>query len=166
MSKNLVLIGFMGAGKSAVGRALAARLKQDFVDLDVVIEEREKRPIAQIFQDSTEAYFRQAEKAAVKEFCQKENQVIACGGGVVLDKGNMENLKQKGIIFYLKTDPEAILQRTKDYPHRPLLNAADPEKKIEELLIARRPFYEQADFIVDTSKKSIDQVVEEILKAI
>ncbi|MDP3143297.1 MAG: shikimate kinase [Candidatus Omnitrophota bacterium] len=166
MSKNLVLVGFMGVGKSAVGRVLAARLKKDFVDLDVVIEEREKRPIDRIFQDSGEAYFRQVEKTVVKEFSQKESQVIACGGGAVLDKGNIGNLKQGGIIFYLKADPEAILQRTKGHQHRPLLNVADPKKKVEELLMARRPFYEQADFIVDTSKQSVDQVVEEILRAI
>jgi len=166
MSKNLVLVGFMGAGKSVVGRALSARLKKAFVDTDEVIEAREGRQITEIFQHSGETYFRKVEKSIVEELSQKQDQVIACGGGVVLDKENVASLKQKGIIFYLKAEPEVILKRTKNYRHRPLLNVEDPKKKIEELLNARQPFYEQADFIIDTSRKSIDEVVEEILQKI
>jgi len=156
----------MGAGKTVVGQALANRLGLGFLDLDEVIEQREKRPIAQIFQESGEAYFRQLEKSLVTEFSRKENLVIACGGGVVLDQDNIINLKQKGIVVYLKAGPEVILERTKGYLYRPLLNVPDPKKKIEELLNFREPLYQQADFIVDTSMKDISQVVEEIIKII
>ena len=166
MQKNIVLIGFMGVGKTAVGQALSARLKRELVDLDGVIADSEGRPITRIFTESGEAYFRRLEKALVKENSQKENLIIACGGGVVLDKDNMVNLKRTGTVIYLKARPEVIFRRTKNYQHRPLLNVADPQKKIAELLVLREPFYAQADFTVDTSEKTIVQVVEEILKVI
>jgi shikimate kinase len=166
MQKNIVLVGFMGAGKSAVGQALAARLQRELVDLDEVIVERQGRPITQIFEELGEAYFRRLEKSLVKEISQKEGLIIACGGGVVLDKDNVDNLKRKGKVIYLQASPEVILKRTKNYPHRPLLNVADQQKKIAELLNLREPFYALADFTVDTSEKTIAQVVEEILKII
>lgn len=164
MQKNIVLVGFMGAGKSAVGQALAARLQRELVDLDEVIIERQGRPITRIFEESGEAYFRRLEKSLVKEISQRESLIIACGGGVVLDNDNVDNLKRKGKVIYLRASPEVILKRTKNYPHRPLLNVADQQKKIAELLSLREPFYALADFTVDTSDKTIAQVVEEILK--
>jgi len=164
MKKNIALVGFMGAGKSAVGKVLAKRLAMDFVDLDAAIEEKEKRSIAQIFEESGEPYFRRIEKEVVKEFSGKEGQVLACGGGVVMDEENMARLKQSANLVYLKTSPEIILKRTQSYQHRPLLNVPDPKKKIEELLKIREPFYARADFTVDTSDKEIREIVEEILK--
>lgn len=164
MQKNIVLVGFMGAGKTAVGKALAGRLNRHFSDLDDEIESSEKRLISAIFQESGEAAFREIEKKCVKYISKRKNLVIACGGGVVLDKENMENLQRNGIMIYLKASPEVIYERTKDYQHRPLLQVADAKKQITELLQVREPLYAQADFTVDTSEKTIIQVVEEILR--
>lgn len=166
MQKNIVLIGFMGSGKTAVGKALSRRLKRDFVDLDEVIVQSEGRAITEIFAQSGEAYFRQKEKARIKEFSLKSNLIISCGGGVVLVAENLENLKRGGTVIYLKAAPQVILARTRHSSHRPLLNVADPQKKIKKLLAAREPLYLQADIIVDTTRKSVSEVVEEIISKI
>jgi shikimate kinase len=166
MQKNIVLVGFMGAGKSAVGRELAARLKRELVDLDGLITQKEGRPITRIFSESGEPYFRRLEKSLVKEVSQRKNLIIACGGGVVLDKDNVDNLKHNGTIIYLKATPEVIFERTKGKGHRPLLNVDSPQKKIAELLKSREPFYCLADFTVDTCEKNIAQVSEEILSIV
>jgi shikimate kinase len=166
MNKNIALVGFMGSGKSVVGRALAERLSLNFADLDEVIEDREKRPITRIFEDSGEAYFRKLEKSLVKEFSSKSGLVIACGGGVVMDEENMAGLKRSGVIVYLKTDPKIIYARTKGKSHRPLLNVGNQEERIAGLLDKRRPFYEKADYTVDTSDKDVAGVVEDIIKII
>ncbi|MFC1594585.1 shikimate kinase, partial [Candidatus Omnitrophota bacterium] len=113
MDRNIALVGFMGAGKTAVGKLLANRLNRTFVDVDDVIEQRESRPISDIFSQDGEPYFRKIEKEATKEVALQPKRVIACGGGVVLDKENIANLKGTSTIIYLKTTPEVILKRTK-----------------------------------------------------
>lgn len=164
MKGNIVLVGFMGTGKSAVGQRLAERLNMRFVSTDELIEKQEGRPITEIFAKSGEPYFRKIEKEVVRRVSELDNVVIAAGGGVVLDEENMENLRKKGVIICLSATPEVIYQRTRDYNHRPLLNVPDPTKRIKELLDKRAPFYEKAEFSVDTSSLSIDDVVEEVLK--
>ncbi|MFC1704600.1 shikimate kinase [Candidatus Omnitrophota bacterium] len=166
MQKNIVLVGFMGAGKTAVGKELAKRLDLTFVDLDEVIEHKEGRRICDIFTHNGEPHFRRVEKEVTREVSQKLRQVIACGGGVVLDKENVANLKKTGIVIYLKASPAVILERTKAYAHRPLLNVEDPREKIKELLDFRRGFYEQADHTIDTSNATIEEVVARILEII
>lgn len=166
MQKNIVLIGFMGSGKTAVGRALGRQLKREFVDLDELIVKREGRAITEIFAKSGEACFRQKEIELVKEFSAQGNLIISCGGGVVLAKENLENLKRGGTLVFLKAAPKVILERTRNASQRPLLNVAEPEEKIKELLAAREPLYLQADFIVDTSHKSVPEVAQEIIKHI
>ncbi len=156
----------MGAGKSVTARKLAGILKRESVSTDEAIEEREKRPIPQIFKDSGEAYFRGVEKAIVAEFSQRNNLIIDCGGGVVLSQDNIDNLKQNGVMFYLKAAPEVVYERVKNEKHRPLLNVADPQAKIKELLDARQPLYAKAHYTIDTSRKTVDQVVDEILRVI
>lgn len=164
MKKNIALIGFMGAGKTVVGKILAQKLNLEFVDLDDLIEAKEKLAIVEIFSLKGEPYFRRIEKEVVKEASQKQGLVIACGGGAVLEKENLENLKRSANLIYLKAAPQVIFQRTKEYKHRPLLNVEAPKKKIEELLKLREPFYLKADYTIDTSDLSIDEVVSEILK--
>ncbi len=164
MSKNIVLIGFMGSGKSAVAKKLAQKLKLKFVDLDKAIEEKEQKPITEIFSQKGEGHFRRIEKDMVKEVSAKDAQVIACGGGVALDPENIANLRQQGSLIYLKASPEAIFNRTKGKKHRPLLNVGQPEKKIEELLKFREAFYAQADYTVETSNLSVEEVANEIIK--
>ncbi len=161
--KNIVLVGFMGAGKTAVGKTLAKLLKTKFVDLDEMIEEHESMPIAEIFATRGESYFRKAEKDIVKEASLFTGVVTGTGGGAVVDKENVVNLKSNGIIFYLAASPDKILERTKGHTHRPLLNVSDPKEKISELLAKRAEFYARADHRVDTDNLSVNEVAEKII---
>lgn len=159
---NIYLVGFMGTGKTVVGKELAARMKRDFIDLDEVIEKKEKRSIAEIFEKEAEPYFRRVEKKTLAEFSRKDNLIISCGGGIVKDEENIKRMKETGKIICLSAKPEIILKRTKGYKHRPLLNVAEPQKKIESLLSARGPFYARSDKTIDTSTLSVKEVVDRI----
>ena len=162
--RNLILVGFMGTGKSAVGKLLARRLNRSFVDLDRKIERDAGRPIPQIFAEGGEASFREREARAVKEAVELKNHVIATGGGVMLREENITLLKKCGRLICLTASADAILQRTlATLSSRPLLAGHEPRQRVEELLKLRAPFYAQADVTIDTSDKSVDQVVEEIL---
>ena len=160
---NIILVGFMGTGKSVVGKLLAKKLHIDFVELDKMIETREKMPIKDIFEKKGELYFRQVEKEVVKEAGLRKNIVISAGGGSIVDEDNFKNLKNSGTIICLKASPETIIKRTKDLKTRPLLNVPDPKKQIEELLKKREAYYNKADFNINTDKLNIEQVVEEII---
>ncbi len=166
MSKNIVLVGFMGAGKSSVAAGLAKTLKRKVVSTDASIVEREKRPITDIFRDSGEPYFRGIEQKVVAEVSKQSNLIVDCGGGVVLNQENVDNLKRGGTVFYLSATPEVIYERIKHERHRPLVNVDNPKAKIEELLNSRKSRYALADVTIDTSHKTVQQVVEEILKLI
>jgi len=154
----------MGTGKTAVGKKLAKKKKWQFVDLDELIELREKREISDIFAKEGEPYFRRLEKKILREVAEEKKFVVACGGGIVIDKDNIEIMKDTGAIVCLAATPEVIVKRTGGYTHRPLLNVKDPKKQIELLLKLRLPYYAQADKTIDTSKISIPEVVEKILK--
>lgn len=162
--KNIYLVGFMATGKTSVGKELAKRKKLQFIDLDELIEFKEKRTIADIFAKNGEPYFRRLEKAALKEASKEKNFVVACGGGIVLDKDNIRTMKESGIIICLTASPAVILKRASAYRHRPLLNVSNPRKQIELLLKLRSPYYAQADKAIDTSSLSIKETVEKILK--
>lgn len=164
--KNIYLIGFMGTGKSVVGKELARQKKMHFVDLDELIEEKEKREIVEIFAQDGEAYFRKLEKQLLNEISRKENYVVSCGGGIVIDPENIRIMKTSGIIICLSATPEVILKRTQKFRHRPLLNVVNPKEKIASLLAARTPYYGQADKTIDTSKISSKEVIKGILKFI
>ncbi|MFH0935517.1 MAG: shikimate kinase [Candidatus Omnitrophota bacterium] len=163
---NIYLVGFMGTGKTAVGREVARRKEWQFVDLDELIELKEKCAIPDIFARKKEPYFRKAEKAALKEVSTEKNLVVACGGGIVTDKDNISIMKKTGIIVCLTAAPDVILKRTSGYMHRPLLNVRDPKKQVELLLKLRAPYYALADKSIDTSRISIAEVAEGILKII
>jgi len=162
--KNIALVGFMGTGKTTVARILAKKMKADFVDIDDLIETREGTVIVEIFKTKREDYFRKIEKNIVKDVSSQMNKVIACGGGVVLDKENIFNLKTNGLIVCLEARPGIILKRTQGYPYRPLLNVADPKTRIEELLKKRRRYYARADYTIDTSDLSKEEVADRILQ--
>lgn len=164
--KNIVLTGFMGAGKSVVGRKLAERLGLGVVDTDDVIEEESGMEISEIFSRFGETRFRELESEAVQKVASLENSVIVTGGGVVLKAENITTLKKNGSIVYLRASPEAIYNRVKDETHRPLLQVADPPGRIRELLEQRTPFYANNDIEIDTTNLSVDEVVEEIVKRI
>lgn len=164
--RNIYLTGFMGTGKSAVGRELAKRLKFMLVDIDALIVQKEKRSINDIFSQSGEPYFRKVESATLKEVSLKEDQVVSCGGGIVLNPDNTALMKQTGRLVYLSARPEVIFERVRRHTHRPLLQVADPLAKIQELLAARKPHYEQAEFVVDSSEISVKEVADKILELI
>jgi len=148
--KNIYLVGFMGTGKSVVGRILADKLKKDFVEIDELIQQREGKPIIDIFSQDGEAYFRSLEKKVLKELSSKQDLVVSCGGGLVCNEGNLRLLKETGWVFCLKAGAKAIYERTKEHVHRPLLNVEDPLKMIEELLEKRAPYYNKAHYFINT----------------
>lgn len=154
----------MGTGKTVVGRELAKKKKWHFVDLDELIELREKTSIADIFAKEGEPYFRRLEKQALKVVARERKFVVACGGGIIIDEGNIRIMKDTGIIICLSARPEVILKRTSGSMHRPLLNVKNPKEKIGLLLKLRSPYYAKAGKIIDTSKLSIKQVTHKILK--
>jgi len=165
MKSNIALVGFMGTGKTDVGRLLAEKLGKDFIELDELIEQRAGKAIPEIFQQDGEIAFRELEIEATREAAAKKNAVIACGGGVVLNQINVDRLREHGVIVYLTASPEAILQRTSsDTDERPLLVAEDKASKVEKLLNFRRPFYERAaDITVNTSELDVAGVAGQII---
>jgi shikimate kinase len=166
MKKNIVLIGFMGSGKSKVAREIGRRLKLEVVVTDDLIEAQEGQTVGQIFASKGEPYFRDVEQAVIKDVARRQGVVIDCGGGVVLRKENLQVLKANGIVFHLQASPEVIYQRIKAEPHRPLLKVPDPLGRIKELYQQRLPLYDQADHIIDANDASIEGPVVEILKRI
>lgn len=164
--RNIVITGFMGTGKTEVGRILARRLGYAFLDADSIIEQEQNMSITEIFQRFGEAHFRDIESDVIRRLSEKDRVIISTGGGAVLREENMENLRKKGVIICLKASPETILKRTSNDSSRPLLQVEDPLKRIRELLEFRMPYYEKADIIVDTEGKNPVEVAEEIMKRI
>lgn len=164
--KNIVLTGFMGTGKTEVGRLLARKLGYKFIDADSVIEEDQKMSITEIFKRFGEPYFRDIESKVIKRLSEMEGVVISTGGGAVLRQENMDNLRKNGIIICLMASPETIYERTKKDTSRPLLQVENPLQRIKELLDFRRPYYEKADIMIDTDGKTPEEVAREILKKV
>ncbi|PKM81277.1 MAG: shikimate kinase [Firmicutes bacterium HGW-Firmicutes-14] len=161
---NLVLTGFMGTGKTTVGKKLSGKLGMKLVDTDREIERVTGMTVNQIFKKHGEIRFRSEEKAAVKRIAKEDNQVISTGGGVVLDPENTTMLKENGIIICLTASPEVIYERVRRKKNRPLLQTEDPLGTINRLLNERAPFYRCADAVVDTSNRELDEVVGEVIR--
>jgi shikimate kinase len=155
---NLYLIGIMGSGKTTVGKALAEKLGYRFFDTDAVIEELAQQPIAQIFTASGEAAFRQLETQVLAELSAYRKLAIATGGGIVLDRQNWSHLKH-GLIVWLDTSVADICDRLLGDTSRPLLQGADPQQKLSELLEQRRPLYAQADLHVPIAANETPEVI-------
>ena len=166
MKTNIALIGFMGVGKTAVGKALAEKLRRKFVELDSLIEQEVGKSIPDIFQQDGETAFRELEVEVTKEVSNDKNLVIACGGGVVLNQINIDRLRQQSRIVYLTASPGIILKRVaNEEGQRPLLEVDNPTLAIREMLSFRKPFYERAaDIKIDTSKLDIGSVAEQIIE--
>ncbi len=166
MKNSLALIGFMGAGKTAVGKVLAEKLGKEFIELDTLIEQRAGKTIPEIFRQYGEVRFRELEIEAAKEVSGKKKVVVACGGGLVLNKINIDRLQKEFIIVYLTASPQVILKRTAaDKNERPLLKGDEKAERIRELLKYRQPFYERAaDIKINTSKLSVNNVAEQIIE--
>ena len=168
MKTSIALIGFMGTGKTSVGKALAQKLRKEFIELDAIIEKRAGKPIPEIFRQDGETHFRELEIETVRDVAIKKNVVIACGGGIVLNTINIDRLKKECVIICLAASTSAILKRTaSDKGGRPLLNVADRAQEIKKLLDFRRPFYTRAaDITVNTSRLNMDRVVDKILETL
>ena len=159
--KNIVILGFMGTGKTSIAQQLAKDLGLEFVEMDSIIEDREGITINQIFATKGEPYFRKVESEVAHELANKEGLVISAGGGVVLNSQNIDTLQKNGILICLDAEPEEILKRVSKEIHRPLLNVEDPFplEKIKELLNFRKPYYGRIAIHVDTTGKDIEEVV-------
>jgi shikimate kinase len=164
--KNIVLTGFMGTGKTEVGRVIARKLGYVLIDVDGEIEKSQKMKIADIFRECGELAFRDIESSVIRSLSERERTVISTGGGAVLRQENMDNLRKQGMIFCLKASAGTIYDRTRRSNDRPLLRVEDPLAKINELLVARQPYYEKADMVIDTEGKSPVQVAEEIIRQV
>ena len=165
MKTNIALIGFMGTGKTVVGKALAEKLGKSFVELDLLIEQKAGKAISEIFQQEGETAFRELEIEATREVSKGRDLVIACGGGIVLNKINVDRLKENAIIVYLTASPGVILKRVaNEEGKRPLLEVENPTLTIREMLRFRKLFYERAaDITVSTSRLDIDSAAELII---
>lgn len=165
--RNIVLTGFMGTGKTAVGRLLAERLQRPLIDVDSEIEREHGTSIAEIFAGQGEAAFRSMEAAVIRRLAGTEGSIISTGGGAVLREENLDTLRRTGIVVCLTASPETVLKRTSVAAGaRPLLRTEDPLGRIIEMLRVRRPFYEKADLIIDTEGKTPADVAEEIIARI
>jgi shikimate kinase len=160
---NLALIGFMGTGKSSVGRLVAERLHFDFLDTDDCIEASAGKPITRIFAEDGEAAFRQHESELVRSLEDRRQLVIATGGGLAANPGCLDSLKSHALVVSLWASPETIWQRVCHQTHRPLLQTADPQTRIRQLLTERDPFYRQADLLLNTEWRSPRQIAQLII---
>ena len=162
MVKNIILTGFMGVGKTSVGTKLANDLGYTFIDTDDLIEADQKMTINEIFAKKGERYFRDVETTIIRQVLERERLVISTGGGAVIRDENREAFRQNGLTVCLMARPEVIYERVKEETHRPLLQVDDPRATIRELLEHRARYYRQADMTIDTSDKSIEEVIAEI----
>jgi shikimate kinase/3-dehydroquinate synthase len=164
VSRNIFLVGLMGAGKTTVGRALAKRLNKRFVDSDHEIEARTGASIPLIFEIEGESSFRQREAEVIRDLTAQQDIVLATGGGAILNPDSRALLKSRGTVIYLRASVNSILQRTSHDKNRPLLQTADPRKRIEELAREREPYYrEVAHIIVDTGRPNVQWLMQSIL---
>lgn len=166
--RNVILIGFMGCGKTTVGLKLSYRLRRTVIDTDKEIEREEKRSISDIFAADGEEYFRDRETACLKRLLKNSgNQIISVGGGLPMREENRRLLHELGQVFYLRAGAETIYDRVKHDTTRPLLQGNDPKTKIRTLLDERDTYYrEAADIIVDVDNKEFEQILDEIARQV
>lgn len=161
--RNLVLVGFMGTGKSAVGRRVAALAAAPFLEMDAELERRAGKSISRIFAEDGEPAFRDQEAQLAEEWGRKQGAVISCGGGVVLRETNLRALQANGLLVCLTARPEVILARTARAAKRPLLAGDNPEQKIRDLLAARAPLYAKIPVQIDTSDLGPEELAAQVL---
>ncbi len=166
MKNNIVLCGFMGCGKSTVGKLLAKSLGFEFTDSDTLIEQKENMSVTEIFSSFGEEYFRSTETAVIKELSEQSGLVIATGGGAVLNPENAEALKNGGTVIFLDVTAETVLKRLKNDTTRPLIQREDKEIAVNKLLEERRSKYETAAHLTVDANLSAKEVAEEIIKII
>lgn len=159
---NLALIGFMGTGKTSVARLVAEQLHFNYLDTDELIQTHTGRSIAEIFKTDGEPAFRELERKLVQDLVGLTKTVIATGGGLPMNPQNLADLKTHSLVICLWASPERIWERVKNQTHRPLLEEADPQKKIRELLSVREPFYKQADVLMNTEIRTVREMAQQV----
>lgn len=162
LPKTIALVGLMGAGKSAVGRRLAARWKCDFVDADNAIEDAAGCSIAEFFERHGEAEFRRGEERVIARLLAGSPLVLATGGGAYVSPVTRDALRAGAITVWLRADIDILFERVSRRSHRPLLKTADPRATLQDLMTARNPVYAQADLVVDSDNGSIEQTVNRV----
>lgn len=162
--KNIVLIGFMGSGKSSIGIRLSYRMRRSVEDTDKLIERRMGKKISEIFETEGEGFFRELETSTLKELIDKlQYHIVSVGGGTPVREENRKLLRELGTVFYLKASPESIYQRVKHDKSRPLLQCENPLERIRSLMKAREEAYEScADIILDTDNMTIEEILDAI----
>jgi shikimate kinase len=160
---NLALIGFMGSGKSSVGRLVAESLGFEFVDTDSLIEASTGRTISDLFTQNGENAFRELETRVVGELAARQHTVISTGGGLAARQENLDNLKLHALVVCLWASPEKIWERVRHQTHRPLLQDANPLARIRELLEQREPVYKLADVLVNTEMRPLKEVAQQVV---
>lgn len=170
VKKNLnvpiILVGMMGVGKTSIGQGLAQKLGWGFKDSDRVIEQKAGMPVSDIFTDFGEEKFRASEKSTILELLKEKPQVIATGGGAVLDEDTRYAIKNRALSIWLQADIDYIYERVSKNNNRPLLQTDNPLETLSALMEKRRVYYENADLQLDTTKNSIDESVYELIKLI
>lgn len=156
----------MGSGKTTIATELSRKLNMAYVSTDDMIEKKEKATINEIFSKKGEDHFRDVESECLREACSMENVVVDTGGGAVIRDDNWEVMKEGGVVICLTADADAVLERTKKYKHRPLLNVEDPKQKVRSLMAKRAPLYAKAGHCIDTGKLTVRQVVEKIIEIV
>lgn len=164
--KTIVLIGMMGSGKTTIGKLLGEKLTLRSIDIDVIIEQNEKRTVSEIFQNEGEKYFRNIERETIKKNFTNKDLIISLGGGAFEDQLTQELLLKNSTVIYLKTSPNVILERIKNNTNRPLLKNQMTVEKIQSIILQRQKNYELANITILTDNKNIDKIVEEILGVI
>ncbi|MEE2956687.1 MAG: shikimate kinase [Pseudomonadota bacterium] len=166
ISKTIVLVGLMGAGKTIVGQKLATRLNIDFVDADNEIEEAAGCSISEIFTRYGEASFREGEKRVISRLLVGPAHILATGGGAFMDEETRLQISKLAISLWLKADLEILLQRVARRSHRPLLNNVNQRETLRKLIKERHPFYAQADIIINSGRTSPDITVEDAIRGL
>lgn len=164
--KTIVLIGMMGSGKTTIGKLLGEKLTLRSIDIDVIIEQNEKRTVSEIFQNEGEKYFRNIERETIKKNFTNKDLIISLGGGAFEDQLTQELLLKNSTVIYLKTSPNVILERIKNNTNRPLLKNQMTVGKIQSIILQRQKNYELANITILTDNKNTDKIVEEILGVI
>jgi len=162
---NLYLVGFMGTGKTTIGRAVAHRLGFQLIDSDHEIERRQGKMIPEIFAQQGEPAFRAMEREFIEHGHPAERTVVSCGGGLVVQPGMLELLKEKGVVVCLHASIETILARTARHRNRPLLDVEDPEQRVRALFAQREPIYKQAGTVILTDSRPLQDISAHVLRA-
>jgi shikimate kinase len=162
---NLYLVGFMGTGKSTVGRAVAQRLGFELLDSDHEIERQQGRTVAEIFAQEGEPAFRTLERKFIESGHPATRTVVSCGGGLIITPGMLEFVQSRGVVICLHASIETILARTARHRHRPLLNVEDPDARVRALYAEREPVYKRAGTVLLTDARPLSDIVAHVIRA-